>query len=124
MIQAEHFYIAISAALGLVCLVSIFLAGKYIPDKGAKNLLIAALALFAVSAGTLAYCQRILRKSTIAYIADLYKVTEGAFEQVGMFASIAAFADMAEAAAVVLCVLAVKKLISLRTGGQSEGGAE
>ena len=125
MIQAENFYIGVSATLGLVCLVSIFLAGKYVPDKGAKNLLIVSLILFAVSGAALAFCQQILRLSSVAYMGDLVGATDGkAFEQVGMFGSVAATANMVEIAAVALCVIVAKKMISLRASAQSEGGSE
>ncbi len=125
MIQADHFYVGVSVALGLLCLVSIFLAGKYVPDKGTKNLLIVSLVLFAISGTTLAFCQHILRMSSVAYIGDLVGATDGrAFEQVSMFGSIAAAANIVEVLAVALCVLVVKKMISLRAGAQSEMGAE
>ena len=124
MIQAEHFYYGVNVVLGLACLVSIFLAGKYVSDKGTRTLLITALVLLIVSGATISFCQQVLRKATWAFIGDLYGVTEGAFETIGMFASISVAANILEVAAIWLSVLAAKKLVSLRAGAQSEGGAE
>ncbi len=125
MIQAEHFYIGVNVALGLACLGSIFLAFKFLPATGARKMLIAALVFLIVSGATLAVCQHILRMSSLAYIGDLYGVTDGrAFEKVSMFGPVAAAANVLEVAAVAFCVLIAKKLVSLRAGAQSEGGAE
>lgn len=124
MIQAAHFYIGVNVVLGLVCLVSIFLALKFIADKGTRTLLITALVLLIVSGATLSFCQQVLRKATWAFIGDLYGVTEGAFETIGMFGSVATVAGILEVAAVALIALVAKKLILLRAGAQSEGGAE
>ncbi len=124
MIQAEHFYYGVNVVLGLACLVSIFLAGKYVSDKGTRTLLITALVLLIVSGATLSFCQHILRMVSLAFMGDLTGVTEGAFETVGMFGSVATVASIVELAAVALFALVAKKLILLRAGAQSEGGAE
>lgn len=124
MIQAAHFYIGVNVVLGLVCLVSIFLALKYISDKGTRTLLITALVLLIVSGATLSFCQQVLRKASLAFMGDLTGVTEGAFETIGMFGSVATVAGILEVAAVALIALVAKKLILLRAGAQSEGGAE
>ncbi len=127
MIKADHFYIGVSVTLGLWCVVSIFLAGKYVPDKGAKRFLIVSLVLFAVSGAALAFCQHILRMLGPAQLADLAGVTEGAFDKVVMFVPVAVVAQILEVAAVALCVFAGKKLVSLgarEQGEQPQGGGE
>ena len=95
MISMEHFYINVNVVLGLVCIASIIHA-----------------------------IQKIFRLYAVAYMGDLAGATEGAFEMVDQFRILLPIGNIFELAAIGLCVLVVKRLISLRTAGQSEGGTE
>jgi hypothetical protein len=127
MIGAEHFYIAVNVVLGLICVVSIFLAFKGVPASGGRTLLIVALILFTVSGASLAFIQHYFRMYALAYMGDLYGVTDGAFQQIDQLRQLTPIAHALEIAAVALCVLAGKKLVSLGAGEQGElpeGGVE
>jgi len=124
MISMEHFYINVNVVLGLVCIASIILAFKFVSDKRSRNLLIVTLVLLIISGAMLSFCQKIFRLYAVAYMGDLAGATEGAFEMVDQFRILLPIGNIFELAAIGLCVLVVKRLISLRTAGQSEGGTE
>lgn len=127
MISAEHFYIGVNVILGLVCLVSIFLAFTSVPANGGRNLLIVALVLFIVSGAGLTFIQHIVRMYALAYMGDVSGATKGAFQQVDQIRQFLPIAEILEIAAVALCVLVGKRLVSLaaaEAGTQPKGGAE
>jgi hypothetical protein len=127
MVTAEHFYIGVNVILGLVCLVSIFLAFTSVPANGGRNLLIVALVLFIVSGAGLAVIQHFFRMYALAYMGDLSGVTKGAFQQVDQIRQFLPLAEILEVAAVALCVLVGKRLVLLaagEAGTQPKGGAE
>jgi len=128
MISAELFYIVVNVVLAAVCVVSIVLAFKYVPDKGIRNLLIVALVLLILSGGALSFCQKIFRLYSVAYMGDMYGVTDGAVQKVDQFRILLPIGNMFELMAIALCAFVGKKLITLRTGEQPldkvEGGVE
>ena len=124
MIEAEHFYVAVNVVLGLMCLVSIFLAVKYVPVNGGRNILILALVLLILSGAALSFCQYIFRFYALAHMADIATEAEGTFEKVDKFRNLLPVGNIFEVVAIGICALVGKKMISLRVAGQSEGGEE
>lgn len=127
MISAEHFYIGVNVILGLVCLVSIFLAFTSVPANGGRYLLIVALVLFIISGAGLTVIQHFFRLYALAYMGDVSGVTKGAFQQIEQVRQFLPFAEILEIVAVALCVLVGKRLVSLAAGEagiQPKGGAE
>ena len=75
----------------------------------------------------MAFMQHVFRMYALAYMGDLYGVTDGAFQQIEQIRQFAPIAPIFELIAVILCVLAGKKLVSLAAGEQGkqpEGGTE
>ena len=122
MIQAQQFYVAVNVVLGLMCVVSIFLAVKYVPVNGGRNILILALVLLILSGAALSFCQFIFRFYALAYMADLATEAEGTFESVDRFRFLLPVGNILEVVAICLCALVGKKMISLRVAGQEGGG--
>lgn len=128
MITAQQFYIVVNVVLGLMCVVSIFLAVKYVPANGGRGMLILALLLFILSGAALSFCQYIFRFYALAHMADLAANTEGSadgtFAKVDQFRILLPIGGILEVVAICLCAVVGKKMISLQVAGQPEGGAE
>jgi hypothetical protein len=122
MIAAQEFYIAVNVVLGLMCVVSIFLAVKHVPVNGGRNILILALVLLILSGAALSFCQFIFRFYALAYMADVATEAEGTLEKVKRFSILLPIGNILEVVAIGICALVGKKMISLRVAGQSEGG--
>jgi hypothetical protein len=123
MIEAQHFYVAVNVVLGLMCVVSIFFAVKYVPVNGGRNILILALVLLILSGAALSFCQYVFRFYALAHIADIATKAEGTFESVDRFKNLLPVGNIFEVLAIGICALVGKKMISLRVAGQ-EGGEE
>jgi hypothetical protein len=124
MISAEHYYFAVSAVLALACLAGIFLAGKHIPEKRLRTLMIVALVFMILSTGILSLCQKVFRYLDLAAAGDAVGATQGAFAKVDQFRFLFPFGNLFELAAIGIFLFVAKQVISLRAGDRSEGGSK
>ena len=124
MLSAANIYIAVNVVLGIVCLVSIFLAPKSIPVKQLRVMLIVAFVAMILAGFSLTVCQKFFRLYALAYVGDAIGATEGAFEALDRFIILSPIGSLLELTAVGLLTFVGRGLISLRVGEQSEGGSE
>jgi len=121
MIGAEQFYIAINVIIGVACLVSIFLAIRYVPANGGRGMLILALVLLIISGAIMSFCQHIFRLYSVAHMADLSTGAEH-FKEVDIFRNLLPLGNILEVVAIGLFALVARKMVSLGVAAQAEGG--
>ncbi len=124
MLTAKNIYIAVNVVLGVACLVSIFLAPKFVPDKKLRVMLIVALVAMILAGSSLTVCQKFFRLYALAHVGDLVGATQGAFERLDKLRILSPIGSLLELTAVGLLTFVGRGLISLRVGEQSEGGSE
>jgi hypothetical protein len=126
MVSAQSFYIGVNVVLGLMCVVSIFLAVKHVPVNGGRNMLILALVLLILSGAALSFCQYIFRFFALAHMADLAAneagSEDGTFAKIEKFGHLQTIGTIFEIVAICICAVVGRKMIALRVGGKSEGG--
>jgi len=124
MITSTSMYNGVNLILGVICLVSIILAFKAIPDKRVKLFLVLACVLIIFSGALLMFCLKVFKMYTLAWTASTLRVEgkEDAFEQVLMFKDLSLVGYILEVAAIGLFAGAAKRLISLKAGRETEGG--
>ena len=124
MIPSTYVYNGVNLILGVVCLVSIILAFKAIPDKRGRLFLIVGCLLIILSGALLVFCLKVFKMYTLAWTATALRAEgkEDAFETVLMFKDLSLLGYVMEVAALGLFAGVAKRLVSLRPGeaAQSE----
>jgi hypothetical protein len=125
IVSSSFTYNWVNIVLAMVCVIAIALAFKFVPDKRSRGTLIGGLILIVLTSAILIVSLKIFRlHGTVGLGEAIGKVEGGTYAMVRRFRDIALLGNVCEFIAFCLFAGTARRLLSLRTRGQSEGGAE
>ncbi|MBI4832791.1 MAG: hypothetical protein HY801_14820 [Candidatus Lindowbacteria bacterium] len=123
MLTSVALFKGVNLILAVVCLLSIFLVFKFVPNKRARNLLIVAFVLIIFANGVFWFCMKVWKLYEIASGGELLgKAPPGTANKVIFIRNMAQLGNVFEAVAAILFVLVSKTFIS-RASGKTGGEA-
>ena len=125
MIPSSYVYNGVNLILGVVCLISIILAFKMIPDKRVRLFLIIAAVLIIVSGGLMSFCLNVFKMLAPAEAADFLRIngSTDSVKKVLFFKDLSLLGNLFEVVALGLFAGIAKRLVSLKGIEETEGEA-